>query len=156
VRAAQRCDTLPRRQATLPSDGRPGRGRIYRRAEPAHLRLTALVSWGDLLTGVEVSFTPLYFIPIALAAWYQGKLLATSSRGSRPPPGCMRSALTEERAGRLEAQKDLEHCAAMPEQVLVTGLLSREGSLELAERELAPARGQGSPPRPTGSGSGFE
>jgi len=47
---------------------------VDRRVVPGALALTVLVSVGDYLTGAEVTFTLLYLGPIALAAYYRGRL----------------------------------------------------------------------------------
>lgn len=49
---------------------RPTRSNIV----PAALLATALVVFGDYLTGAELAFTLLYLAPIALAAWYRGRV----------------------------------------------------------------------------------
>jgi signal transduction histidine kinase len=108
------------------------------------LVLTGLVIAGDVITGADVLFTPLYFVPIALGAWFVGPrlawlvaLLATSTwlvvdRLDHPTRTValhawnlvvqalvfstvalvmtrLRAALSTERAGRADAERDLQH-----------------------------------------------
>ena len=48
--------------------------RIDRRTViPISVALVALVGFCDFITGIESTFTLLYILPIALAAWYRGK-----------------------------------------------------------------------------------
>ncbi len=108
------------------------------------LAVTALVIAGDVITGADVLFTPLYFVPIALGAWFAGPrlawlvaLAATSTwlvvdRLDHPNRTValhawnlvvqalvfstvalvmtrLRTALSTERAGRADAERDLQH-----------------------------------------------
>ena len=40
------------------------------------LMMTALVALGDIVTSAEVAFTALYFVPISVGGWFQGRKLA--------------------------------------------------------------------------------
>jgi signal transduction histidine kinase len=108
------------------------------------LSLTGLVIAGDVITGADVLFTPMYFVPISLGAWFSGRhlawliaLLATSTwfvvdRLDHPHRSLslhawnlvvqalvfstvavvmprLKQALSTERAGRADAERDLQH-----------------------------------------------
>ncbi len=99
---------------------------------------------GDVVTGADLVFTPLYFVPIAMGGWFHGRRLALLCAVSatatwfivdleghaRRPLGlhlwnlivqafifltiaflvpALRSALSTERTGRADAERDLEH-----------------------------------------------
>ena len=108
------------------------------------LATTALVAAGDIATGADVGFTPIYFLPISMGGWFHGRRLAvvaaTLATGTWVVIGVLdhahrsvavhvwnlvvqavvfgtiaylvprlRAALSIERAGRANAERDLEH-----------------------------------------------
>jgi two-component system, NtrC family, sensor kinase len=54
------------------------RGITRRDAIPLSLAIALLLGVGDLVTGIEVPFTLLYLVPIALATWFNGRALGAT------------------------------------------------------------------------------
>lgn len=130
------------------------------------LTLTGLIIWGDVWTGADVVFTPLYFVPISFGAWFAGQRLANLVAAIATASWLWADLVEHaDRTVALHAwnfvvqalgfgtiafliprlQAALETAQLRGRVDLLTGVLSRSGFFELAEREVLRARRSGQP-----------
>ena len=102
---------------------------------PLALGLTLAIGLGDLATGVEIPFTMLYVLPIALATWFRGRLFGTVI--SLLATGCLIASLIQDYVALAIAWNEFGALILFLATVWLIDLLHGHVAREQAERRLA-------------------